>query len=211
VLPALTMGELALWLRTRERLDVDLRVLPVQGWRRSLNWPETGLPWVPPSPNIPTVDSVYAYACTGIIQASNVAEGRGTCKPFEYIGAPFLRAEALAAALTARKLPGVLVRPLHFQPAFDKFAGQVCGGVHILAQNPARLRPLLTQLTILQEIARQAPTAFELKPGFAEWLDRAAWSPARLAELDIPGYLAKTQPACRRFRTETRIHELYPC
>ena len=210
VFPALTMGELALWLQARQPLDVDLRVLPVHGWRRSVAWPQTGLPWIPPSPNLPTLSSAYAYACTGIVQASNVSEGRGTCKPFEYIGAPFLAAEPLARALAARRLPGVCFRPVYFQPGFNKFAGQVCAGVHLLVQDPARLRPLLTLLTLLQEIARQAPTTFELKPGFADWLDGASWSPARLTELDIPAYLAQAQTACRRFRAETRSYELYP-
>ncbi len=110
VLTDRTLGELALWLRAELRLDVRLEVIPVQGWRREDAWSATGLPWIPPSPNLPSLDSIHAYACTGILQHTTVSEGRGTCKPFEYFGAPFIDAFALVGRLNAARLPGVRFR-----------------------------------------------------------------------------------------------------
>lgn len=193
VLPGLTHGELGAWMVREKGLDVEYRVLPVQGWRRSMPWAETGLPWIPPSPNIPTLDSAYAYACTGLLQATAVSEGRGTCRPFEYIGAPFIDPHRFATALNARGLPGVQFRELYFQPAFNKYAGEVCGGVHLLLTEPLRLNPVRTALVILQELAWLYPDKLELKAEFGAWLDGGKWSAGKLAELDIKGYLEALQ------------------
>ncbi len=187
-----------------------LSVIPVRNWRRRDGWGRTGLPWVPPSPNIPTVESAYAYACTGIIQATTVSEGRGTCQPFSVIGAPFLDGRKLAAALNARRLPGVLLRETFFKPGFNKFAGQPCHGVQLMLRTPHRLRPLRTQMAILQELARLAPGEFKLTAGFGDWLDNGAdWTPERLAGLDIPAFEAECAAACTAFRTRTAPFELY--
>ncbi len=231
--PALTLGELALWLEAEQngstvhgsrfngcRMDAGpqapgtrgqaLTVIPVRGWRRAHSWRRTGLPWVPPSPNIPTVEAAYAYACTGIIQATSVSEGRGTCQPFSFIGAPFVDGQKLADALNARRLPGVSFRETCFKPGFNKFAGQVCHGVHLMLRNPHRLRPLRTQMAVLQELARLFPGNFTLTPGFGDWLDNAAgWTTERLASLDIPAFEAECTEACRAFRARTAPHELY--
>ena len=220
--PAFTLGELARWLagkpqridgklETRNsKLETILTVIPVKNWRRSQTWPQTGLPWVPPSPNIPTVESVYTYACTGIIQATSVSEGRGTCQPFSFIGAPFLDGAKFAAALNARKLPGLLFRETYFKPGFNKFAGQVCQGVHLMVRTPRRLELLRTQMTILQELARLYPGVFTLTAGFGDWLDNSHdWTPERLANLDLDRFLADAATASAAFRAETAPFELY--
>ncbi len=210
MLPALTHGELGLWLKQEQFPELDLHVLPAQCWTRSMPWAATGLPWIPPSPNLPSPDSILAYACTGILQATTVAEGRGTCRPFEFIGAPFIRPETLAAALNARKLPGVYFREIYFAPAFNKFAGQVCGGVHLMFDAAARPDPVRTQFVILQELARLYPQEFELKPGFAVWLDNGAWTPERLRALDILAYLESLRPVLAEFAARTHPARLYP-
>lgn len=201
VLPALTLGELGLWLKQQQRLSVDLHVLPVTGWRREMTWEETGLPWIPPSPNIPQPLSAYAYACTGIIQATSVSEGRGTCKPFEYIGAPFVNAQQLARELNAASLPGLVFREVYFKPGFNKFAGQVCGGVHLMLSDARALEPMRTMMTVLQTLARLHPGAFTLTPGFGDWLDNDyTWTPERLAALNIAAWLAEATDTAARFR-----------
>lgn len=209
VLPALTLGELARWQQQEQKLDVDLQVLPVDGWRRQQLWEETGLPWIPPSPNLPQPVSAYAYACTGIIQATSVSEGRGTCKPFEYLGAPFIDAPRLAAALNACQLPGLVFREVYFQPGFNKFAGQVCGGVHLMFSDVRTVQPMRTLITILQALARLHPAEFTLTSGFTDWMDQESWSVERLATLDIPAWLDACDAACRGFRSATAAAELY--
>ncbi|MEI8078238.1 MAG: DUF1343 domain-containing protein [bacterium] len=210
LLPGLTMGELANWLAAANGWTTALEVAPMPGWRRRDRWASTGLPWIPPSPNLPTVTSVYAYACSGLVQHTSVSEGRGTCKPFEYVGAPFLDGDRLAAALNALRLPGVAFRALHFQPGFNKFAGQVCSGVHLLIRDPGRIAPPLVGLALLRECARQAPAEFALQPAFAAWLDNGAWTPERLANLDLAAVHERMRADAAAFRQRTDPCRLYP-
>ncbi len=205
----LTLGELALFLREKKGIEVDLAVIPAGNWDRGLRWADTGLPWVPPSPNVPSVDAVYAYACTGIVQATNVSEGRGTCKPFEYVGAPFVEAPALAAELNASGLPGVLFREVWFQPGFNKYAGEICAGVHLIFTDAAALGPLRTQLHLLRSLARLCPERFELKPGFGHWLDGGTWTVERVRCLDIPEYMARASAAAAAFMDVAECARLY--
>jgi len=199
VLLGVTLGELALWLRARKQPDTRLTVVPVQNWQRHQAWPETGLPWIPPSPNIPSLDAAYCYACTGILQATNVSEGRGTCKPFEYIGAPFLAAASLAATLNRRRLPGVWFREVYFEPAFNKYKSEVCAGVHLMVHNPHAIQPLLTMLSILQDLARLHPDRFTVSAGLSAWLDGKEWSVERLVDLDIAAFQQVTAGEAHAF------------
>jgi len=211
LLPGLTLGELARWLVAEERLSVELEVIALRNWQRHDGWAATGLPWIPPSPNIPTLDSAYAYACTGILQATTASEGRGTCKPFEYIGAPFLDGAALARGLNARRLSGIEFREVQFQPGFSKFTGQLCGGVHLLITDYRSLQPIRVMFTILQELARLCPAEFALTAGFADWLDGdESWSSTRLASLDLEATLEADAAACAKFRGATEPFRLYP-
>jgi len=191
-------------------LNVSLTVIPVQGWRRAMPWSDTGLPWIPPSPNIPSLDAVYAFACAGIIEATTLSEGRGTCKPFEYIGAPDLDAARVVADLNERRLPGVLFREVYFQPAFRKYAGQVCAGMHIMFSDHARVEPLRTMFTLLQVLARRHPGGFNLHGGFRTWLDGGAWTPSRLAELDIESNVAEARAQGEQFGHQIEDCLLYP-
>lgn len=140
----------------------DLQVVAMRGWKRGDHFEVTGLPWVLPSPNMPTPDTALVYPGLCLIEGTNVSEGRGTTRPFEIIGAPFIDGYALAERLDAEGLPGVRFRPLTFRPTFHKFAGQICGGVQIHVVDRAAFRPYLTGVSMLR-------TLFALGGGAFRW------------------------------------------
>ena len=158
--PGLTIGEIARYLNARHVLGTDLEVVAMRGWRRRMLWEDTGLPWVPPSPNMPTPDTARVYPGGCLIEGTNLSEGRGTTRPFEWVGAPWLEAHAYAAGLAAERLPGVVFRPARFQPTFQKHAGRLCGGVQIHVTDRARFKPFLTGLAVIAVARRQARGAF---------------------------------------------------
>ncbi len=204
-----TLGELGLWLRREQNLDVAYEVIPVQDYRRAMTWTETGLPWVPPSPNIPSLDSCYAYACTGLLQHTTVSEARGTCKPFEYLGAPWLEPESLVRALEGHHLPGVRFREVWFTPAFNKFKGELCGGVHVMFTDHRALDPMRTTLTILRELRRRHPGDFHPTAGFGNWFDSSDWTDARLDALDPDAFLSQTNASGQAFAEQMASLALY--
>ncbi|HEY2155141.1 MAG TPA: DUF1343 domain-containing protein [Isosphaeraceae bacterium] len=143
----LTVGELALLDRAELGLDLDLTVVECRGLNRAMLWPDTGLPWVLPSPNMPTPDTAAVYPGGCLIEGTNLSEGRGTTRPFELWGAPWLDpyelAEEIERELYACGLsPGVMLRPCSFQPTFQKHAGALCGGVQVHVTDPAAFRPV---------------------------------------------------------------------
>jgi uncharacterized protein YbbC (DUF1343 family) len=158
--PGLTLGELAAYLNARHALGCALGVVMMRGWRRPMLWEDTGLPWVAPSPNMPTPDTARVYPGGCLFEGTNLSEGRGTTRPFEWVGAPWLDAHACAAALEAERLPGVAFRPARFRPTFHKWAGQLCGGVQIHVTDRARFQPFLTGLAVIAVARRLAPRAF---------------------------------------------------
>ena len=156
----LTLGELARYLNDVHALGSHLTVVPMRGWRRAMLWEDTGLPWVAPSPNMPTPDTARVYPGGCLVEGTNLSEGRGTTRPFEWIGAPWLDAHRYAAALEAERLPGVRFRPARFRPTFHKWAGRLCGGVQVHVTDPDRFRPFLTGLALLAGARRLAPRRF---------------------------------------------------
>jgi uncharacterized protein YbbC (DUF1343 family) len=171
----LTMGELLLAHARRTGLEGALEVVPMRGWRRAMTFAETGLPWVPPSPNMPTVDTALVYPGACLVEATNLSEGRGTTRPFEWIGAPFLDGDALAAALAAERLPGAAFRPIAFVPQFQKWAGRRCGGVALHVLDPGSFLPVRTGVAILRAARRLAPKEFAWRAEPYEFVsDRAA-------------------------------------
>jgi uncharacterized protein YbbC (DUF1343 family) len=145
----LTLGELARLYVGEHKLNVDLTVLASEGWRRHRAFPATGLPWVLPSPNMPTWETAVVYPGQCLLEGTNLSEGRGTTRPFELCGAPWLDARRAADRLRAERLPGVVFRPAYFQPTFQKFAGQLCGGVQLHVTDFAAFRPVRTGLTVV--------------------------------------------------------------
>jgi uncharacterized protein YbbC (DUF1343 family) len=156
----MTIGELAIYLNHQYRLGCALTVVPMQGWRRGMLWEDTGLPWVAPSPNMPTPDTARVYPGGCLIEGSNLSEGRGTTRPFEWVGAPFLDPHRYASALKRLRLPGVRFRPISFRPTFHKWAGRLCGGVQVHVEDRGRFKPFVTGLALLEVARRQAPRRF---------------------------------------------------
>ncbi len=145
----LTCGEMARWLNEERGIGCDLTVIPCGGWQRDMTWADTGLPWVMPSPNLPTPDSCVVYPGMVLLEGTNLSEGRGTTRPFELFGAPWLDATALVARLAHASLPGVVFRPCHFEPTFQKHAGSLCGGAQLHVTDPGAFEPVRTALEIL--------------------------------------------------------------
>ena len=161
--------------RFAKPLDCDVHVVAMRGWKREAFFDATSLPWVLPSPNMPTVDTALVYPGLCLIEGTNVSEGRGTTRPFEIIGAPFIDGHRMAECLTAERLPGVRFRPLTFRPTFHKFAGQVCGGVQIHVTERRAFRSYLTGVAILRALFALGGEAFRWRAERYEFVsDRPA-------------------------------------
>jgi uncharacterized protein YbbC (DUF1343 family) len=156
----LTIGEIAQYLNGEHGLGCRLSVVAMRGWRRSMPWEANGLPWVAPSPNMPTPDTARVYPGGCLVEGTNLSEGRGTTRPFEWVGAPFLDGARWALALARERLPGVVFRPITFRPAFHKWSGRLCGGVQVHVTDAGVFKPYLTGLALIASARRQAPAAF---------------------------------------------------
>jgi uncharacterized protein YbbC (DUF1343 family) len=153
----LTIGEAARLFNDHFGLNAAVDVIPMDGWRRSMYFDETGLPWVLPSPNIPTLDTAIVYPGAVLFEGTEISEGRGTTRPFEIIGAPWIDGERFAAALNGGGLPGVHFRPVFFEPTFHKHAQTLCGGCQIHVTDRRAFRPMRTAVEMLAEFHREAP------------------------------------------------------
>ena len=156
----LTAGEIARLVNQRFGLSCDLEVVPCEGWNREAWLDDTGLPYVLPSPNLPTLDSCTVYPGMALLEGTNLSEGRGTTRPFEIFGAPFLDARAVTSALEALALPGVKFRACHFEPTFQKHAGELCGGAQLHVTDRAAFRPVRTAVAVLRAAKDLAPGEF---------------------------------------------------
>jgi uncharacterized protein YbbC (DUF1343 family) len=164
----LTSGEIA--RMARETIDVALTVVEMAGWRRAMRYSDTCLPWVLPSPNMPTEDTALVYPGMCLVEGSELSEGRGTTRPFEIAGAPFVDGHALAAALA--ELPGARFRPLVFTPTFHKHAGLACGGVQIHVTDARAFRPYLTGVAFLRAVRALWPAELAWRTRAYEFVDR---------------------------------------
>ena len=156
----LTPGEVARFVQRRRGVECELDIVPLRGWRREMYFEETGLPWVYPSPNMPTVDTALVYPGMCLVEATELSEGRGTCRPFDVAGAPGIDPEALAADLSRQNLAGCRFRPLYFRPKFQKHAGGTCGGVQIHITDRRQFDSYAAGVAFLQSVKRVAPDAF---------------------------------------------------
>ncbi|MCI3918834.1 DUF1343 domain-containing protein [Paenibacillus sp. TRM 82003] len=164
----LTIGETALMANELLEIGCDVGVVKMTGWTRAMSYPETGLPWMLPSPNLPTIDSVRVYPGTCFFEGTNVSEGRGTTRPFEWIGAPWLDGRRTADAMNGLGLPGVRFHPAYATPTFSKHAGALCGGVRLFVVDAAAFEPVRVGLALLHTVARLHPERFEWLPPFRE-------------------------------------------
>jgi uncharacterized protein YbbC (DUF1343 family) len=156
----MTAGELARLFNGRHGIGCELTVVPCEGWRRGDYWEATGLPFVPPSPNMPTVDTALVYPGMCLIEGTNLSEGRGTTRPFEIVGAPFLDSHRFVEALRCEDLPGVKFRPMHFCPTFQKHAGVSCGGAMLHVVDRATFLPVRTGIAVLRAAREVGGAAF---------------------------------------------------
>lgn len=146
----MTAGELARMFNEHWGIGCELEVVPLEGWSRELWFDETDAPWVLPSPNIPTLDSATVFPGTVHVEGTQMSEGRGTTRPFEFVGAPYVEASELARSLEPLSLPGVKFRPTNFQPTFQKHGGVTCGGVQIHVLDREVFKPVLTGVAIIK-------------------------------------------------------------
>lgn len=210
----MTIGELATLFNTGFGIGAELHVVAMQGWQRGDEPLRGALPWVPPSPNMPTPDTALVYPGMGLLEGTNVSEGRGTTRPFETLGAPWVDARALAERLNALGLPGVRFRPTWFTPTFSKHAGQACGGVQLHVTDRAAFLPVRTGIAVLKALHDQHPGEFAFLPGQPPFFDRLAGvddlraAIARGDTLDV--IEARWQPGLAAFEVLRRQHLLYP-
>jgi uncharacterized protein YbbC (DUF1343 family) len=157
----MTVGELASLFNQHFRIGADLHVVAMDGWKRAMYYDETALPWVIPSPNMPTLETAMVFPGAVLFEGTKLSEGRGTTRPFELVGAPWIDGDHLAEAMNARRLPGVHFRPAFFEPTFQKHAGQTCGGCQIHVLDRETFRPVRTCVELIAEFRRQDPGRFE--------------------------------------------------
>ncbi len=157
----MTMGEMALFLSSEFGIHCDLTVVEMEGWKRGYWFDQTDLPWIQPSPNLPTLDTAVVYPGSVLLEGTCLSEGRGTTRPFEMIGAPYIHSRMYADYLNAMKLPGVWFRPIHFQPTFQKFAGKTCGGIQIHVRSRDSFEPYLTGIGVISSARALYPESFE--------------------------------------------------
>jgi len=168
----LTIGEIARLFNEHFGLGARLEVVTMAGWQRDQYADEAGAPWVMPSPNMPTLDSAIVYPGTVLLEGTLASEGRGTTRPFELVGAPWVEAERFAAALAAHQLPGVIFRPVVFEPTFQKHARTTCGGCQIHVTDRRAFRPVLTGVAVIEELRRANRAAFAWRPPPYEYEER---------------------------------------
>lgn len=212
----LTHGEIALWLKGRHGIDCDLTVIPMEGWRRSMWWEETGLPFVPMSPNTNSMEMLALYPGTCFIEGTNLSEGRGTAMPFQLFGAPWLEERAVVAELQQRELPGVLFRPAYFTPLTSKHQGEFCRGVQIHVTDRNALKPVALGAHIVDVCRRLHPEQFRwvsygvnlLRP-----IDRLTGSDRLAKALEagepVEAVLAEWELEAARFAAEAKEYWLY--
>ncbi len=160
----LTIGELARLFNTRFGIGCDLEVVPMAGWQRRMLFTDTGLPWVAPSPNLPTPAAAMVYPGQVLWEGTNVSEGRGTTQPFELFGAPFLEPSRLTAEFRQAPIDGAVLRPAAFEPTSNKWQGRCCAGFQIHVTDPVRYAPYAATLRLLQAVIRHHPQAFAWRP-----------------------------------------------
>ena len=209
----LTMGELARYYNGVYGLGCDLTVIPMVGWERSMLWQDCGLPFVKPSPNLPTPASILVYNGTCMLAGTNATEGRGTTTPFTTVGAPYINPLELADALDALHLDGLRFSPTHFIPAFSKYQGEVCRGVDIHVTDPRAVRAVGLGLHLIRTLQSLYPKdfAFREPPSGARWHIDLSTGNDTLRATDTPAediYKAWQTDAVA-FQSETVSYRLY--
>jgi uncharacterized protein YbbC (DUF1343 family) len=159
----LTIGELARLIHREQQIDVPFEVVPMTGWEPDEPWPSSRL-WILPSPNMPRLESTLVYAGQVLLEGTNLSEGRGTTLPFEVCGAPYIDPHLLVREINRHPPTGVILRPFHFVPTFDKWRGQRCGGLALHVTDRHAYRPVATTVQLLAAVSRLYPQEFAWLP-----------------------------------------------
>ncbi len=174
----LTIAEMALYLNDVMSINADIQVVTMQGWQRDMLWPDTRRPWIPTSPNLPRFTGVQLYPGQVLIEGTQLSEGRGTTTPFEIVGAPYIDPEPLIKQLQTWGHPGLALRPIHFEPTFQKHANQGCSGLFLHPTDATLLRPYRFTLALIGAIRKLWPNDFA-------WLSPPYEYEAKLPPIDI--------------------------
>lgn len=174
----MTVGEFAFYLKGEFFPKVDLEVVEVEGWARKDFFDQTGLPWITPSPNIPSLATALVYPGTCLFEGTNLSEGRGSTRPFETLGAPWIDGIELRDHLAALGIPALVISPAAYTPTFSKHQGKFCGGITLNVTDRLAFRPLYAGIAILKAIHDHYPKDFQWKP---TWEDPARYYTDRLA------------------------------
>ena len=210
----LTLGELARYYNGAYGLGCDLTVIPMEGWERSMLWEDSGLPFVKPSPTLPTPQSILVYNGTCMLAGTNATEGRGTTTPFTTVGAPYVNPLELADALDALHLDGLRFSPTHFIPAFSKYQGEVCGGVDIHVTDPRALRAVSLGLHLVRTLQALYPRDFAFRapatPDGRWHIDLSTGNDTlRTTQRSAAEIYAAWQTDAESFQEETLLYRLY--
>lgn len=168
LLTGLTIGEFARLVNAESGMECNLTVVPLEGWVRGMEFPQTGMPWTMLSPNMPTMDAARVYPGTCLFEGTNLSEGRGTTRPFEQIGAPWMNGKRVAEAMNRLGLPGVVFHPVYFTPMFSKHQGALCSGVQLYVTEPRKLLQVRTGLCLLEQIRLLHPDECSWLPPYKE-------------------------------------------
>ncbi|MBP2652068.1 MAG: hypothetical protein H6Q74_2893 [Firmicutes bacterium] len=207
----MTVGELAQLFNKEFGINCDLQVVPMTGWKRSMYYSDTGLPWVMTSPNIPTPDTAITYPCTGVFGGTNVSEGVGTTRPFDFVGATWINADALAERMNSMNLPGVVFRPAYYQPKYGKFIDQQCSGVQLHITDRKAFRPVKTGMALLYTIREMNPDfAFETNEKSKPMIDLVTGDDSvRVERYTLDELMTKWDAEATEFKAKAKKYYLY--
>jgi uncharacterized protein YbbC (DUF1343 family) len=204
----MTLGELARLFNGEKRLGTELTVVAMQGYRRTMRFEETRLSWLPPSPNLRTLSQVRLYPGVALLEGANVSVGRGTSRPFEWLGAPWIDGTGLAEELNARAIPGVRFEPAEFVPDDSLYRGERCQGVRLIVTDRQALRAPLLGVELIGALRRRYPEHFELAQTLGMIGSRQVLAALERGE-DPRRIEADWQPALQRFRERREHYLLY--
>jgi len=209
----MTAGEIATMANEQMGWNCDLHVVRLEGWKREMRFPDTGLTWIHPSLGMPRYETALLYSGTCLFEGTNLSEGRGTTFPFEMIGAPFVKAQQLADAMNAKRLPGVMFRPVHFKPTFSKHQGELCGGVQLYVMDAGSIKPVeigVELMFTIKELYEEFAFLPPVKEGSRPFIDLLCGDNVYRSEtVDVAALLEQFREESKAFEAEKKQYHLY--
>lgn len=207
---ALTIGELSLFFNEENKYGCDIEVISIKGLKREYYFDDLKLPWIKPSPAIPSFNTALLYAGTCLFEGTNISEGRGTYSPFEVLGAPFIDEKKLSKDINGMKLQGIAVTPTSFKPHFDRYADVICRGIHLHVTNKKIFRPISFSLRVLNYIREEYPD-FILNDGLNSHTKKLLGNEFEneLNSLTIDRLIEKYRTSSEEFKEYTTKYHIY--